>query len=198
MAAYVGIDPVKDIEWVVDARLSLKDFLEGRFDAYLFTPPAPQRLRKERIGHTILNTNVDRPWSQHFCCMVSATSDYVNRYPVATKRVIRAILKGADLCASDPSWSAAQLVERDFLPSYDYALQTLNDTSYGTWRDYDAEASMRFFALRMHETGMIKSTPQRIIADGTDWRFLERTEARVEDVTRSRWATPSIEKDAPP
>jgi NitT/TauT family transport system substrate-binding protein len=27
--------------------------------------------------------------------------------------------------------------------------------------------------LRLHEAGMIKSTPQKIIADGTDWRFLD-------------------------
>ena len=25
---------------------------------------------------------------------------------------------------------------------------------------------------RLHEAGMIKSTPQKIIAQGTDWRFL--------------------------
>lgn len=173
MAAYVGLDPVNDIEWVVEQESSVKGFLEGRFDAYLFTPPAPQRLRAKGIGRTILNTTLDRPWSQHFCCMISATSDYVNRYPVATKKVIRAILKGADLCASDPSWSAGQLVDRDFLPSFDYALQTLNDTRYGTWRDYDAEASLRFFALRMQETGMIKSSPQEVIAKGTEWRFLD-------------------------
>ena len=30
---------------------------------------------------------------------------------------------------------------------------------------------MRFYALRLHELGVIKSTPQRIIAQGTDWRF---------------------------
>ena len=55
---------------------------------------------------------------------------------------------------------------------YDYALQTLKDIRYDRWRDYDAEDSMRFYALRMQETGMIKSSPQQIIADGTDWRFL--------------------------
>ena len=104
--------------------------------------------------------------------MISATADYVNRYPVATKRVLRAIVKGADLCASDPSWSAGQLVDRGFVPSYEIALQTLKDTRYDVWREYDAEASMRFYALRMQETGMIKSSPQEIIANGTDWRFL--------------------------
>ena len=172
MAAYVGLDPVNDIEWVIWQGKPAEGFAEGKFDAFLFTPPATQQLRAKKIGHTILNTTLDRPWSQHFCCMVSATADYVNKYPVATKRVLRAIFKGADLCASDPTWSAGQLVDRGFVPSYEYALQTLNDTRYDTWRDYDPEASVRFYALRMQETGMIKSSPQQIIADGTDWRFL--------------------------
>jgi NitT/TauT family transport system substrate-binding protein len=57
--------------------------------------------------------------------------------------------------------------------SYDYALQTLKDTRYDVWRDYDPEASLLFYALRMHETGMLKSDPQAIVAKGTDWRFLE-------------------------
>ena len=29
------------------------------------------------------------------------------------------------------------------------------------------------YALRMRDVGLIKSTPQKIIADGTDWRFLD-------------------------
>jgi NitT/TauT family transport system substrate-binding protein len=173
MVAYVGLDPDKDIEWVIWKGKPAEGFVEGKFDAFLFTPPVVQQLRAKKIGHTILNTTLDQPWSQQFCCMISATSDYVNRYPVATKRVLRAIVKGAELCASDPSWSAGQLVDRGFLPSYEIALQMLNDTRYDVWRDYDAEASMRFYALRMYETGMIKSSPQQIIADGTDWRFLE-------------------------
>jgi NitT/TauT family transport system substrate-binding protein len=31
---------------------------------------------------------------------------------------------------------------------------------------------MRFYALRLHEVGMIKSSPSAILAEGTDWRFL--------------------------
>ena len=31
---------------------------------------------------------------------------------------------------------------------------------------------MRFYALRLHDLCAIKSTPQQIIANGTDWRFL--------------------------
>ena len=32
---------------------------------------------------------------------------------------------------------------------------------------------MRFYALRMHQVGIIKSPPHRILAEGTDWRFLK-------------------------
>ena len=174
MARYVGLDPVNDIEWVTlpNNKAIASGFAEGKLDAFLGQPPVVQNLRSANIGHTILNSTVDPPWSHQFCCMISATSNYVESYPVATKRALRAIVKGADLCASDPSWSAGQLVERGFLPNYELALQTLKDTRYDVWRDYDAEASIRFYALKMQETGMIQSSPQQILADGTDFRFL--------------------------
>jgi NitT/TauT family transport system substrate-binding protein len=57
------------------------------------------------------------------------------------------------------------------LARYDYALQTLRELPYGKWRQYDPEDALRFYALRMHDAGMIKSTPQKLIAQGTDWRF---------------------------
>jgi NitT/TauT family transport system substrate-binding protein len=173
MAAYVGLDPVNDIQWVLtEDNKPTELFIEGKIDAFLGTPPQPQQLRASKIGHTILNNAVDRPWSQYFCCMISARADYVNKYPVATKRVLRSIVKAADLCVSDPAMVARQMVDREFVPSYDFALQTLKDIRYDRWREYDAEDSLRFYALRMQELGMIKSTPQEIIAGGTDWRFL--------------------------
>jgi NitT/TauT family transport system substrate-binding protein len=165
MTAYVGLDPVNDIQWVIPEESTTADlFIAGKIDAFLAAPPTPQKVRAQNIGHTILNTSVDRPWSQYFCCMVAGSADYVNRNPVATKRVLRA----ADHCVSDPQRVARQVVDRGFLPSYDYALQTLNEIRYDRWRDYDPEDSLRFYALRMQETGMIKSSPQKIIADGTD------------------------------
>ena len=174
MAAYVGLDPANDIQWVLTEGVKPTElFVQGKIDAFLGTPPQPQELRANKIGHTILNNAVDRPWSQYFCCMISATTDYVTRYPVATKGVLRSILKAADLCVSDPQMVARQMVDQEFVPSYDYALQTLKDIRYDRWREFDPEDSMRFYALRMQETGMIKSGPQKIIADGTDWRFLD-------------------------
>ncbi len=147
-------------------------FAEGKIDAFLGFPPEPQDLRARHIGHVIVNSAVDRPWSQYFCCMLAGNRDYVRKHPVATKRVLRAILKAADLCVTDPQRVARQLVDGGFTDRYDYALQTFSELPYDKWREYDPEDTLRFYALRLHEAGMIKSSPQKIIADGTDWRFL--------------------------
>jgi NitT/TauT family transport system substrate-binding protein len=60
-------------------------------------PPDPQELRTKQIGHVIVNSNVDRPWSQYFCCMVTANREFVQKHPVATKRAVRAILKATNV-----------------------------------------------------------------------------------------------------
>jgi NitT/TauT family transport system substrate-binding protein len=173
MAAHVGLDPEKDFRWVVDPKVKpLDQFIEGKIDAFLAFPPEPQELRARQAGHVILDTTVDRPWSQYFCCMTAAHREYVLRHPIATKRALRALLGAADLCASDPPAVARRLVDGGVTRQYDYALRTVSDMHYDKWRDYDAEDTVRFYALRLHEAGMIKATPQKIIADGTDWRFL--------------------------
>jgi NitT/TauT family transport system substrate-binding protein len=173
MAAHVGLDPAKDIRWVTDPSVKpIEQFVEGKIDAFMGFPPQPQDLRARQIGHVIVNSTVDHPWSQYFCCMAAGNRDYVQKYPVATKRALRAILKATDLCATEPARVARQIVDRGFTPRYDYALQALNEVAYDKWREYDAEDTIRFYALRLRETGFIKSSPQKIIADGTDWRFL--------------------------
>jgi NitT/TauT family transport system substrate-binding protein len=172
-AAYVGLNPRRDITWVthpMDEAVQL--FAEGKVDAYMGSPPTAQALRAKKIGHVVLNTAVDRPWSQYFCCMIIAHRDFVHRHPVATKRAIRAILKGADLCALQPDRAAQILVDKDFTKDYGTALQAMQEVPYGRWREYDPEDTVRFYALRLYEIGMLKSTPQQIIAQGTDWRFL--------------------------
>jgi NitT/TauT family transport system substrate-binding protein len=172
MAAYVGLDPRKDIIWVSDpARPPVELFAEGKIDAFLSIPPFSLDLRARNIGHSFVSSVADRPWSQYFCCMLAANRNFVRNYPNATKRVLRAVLKAADLCATDPNRVARQLVDGGFADRYDYALQTLNEAPY-QWRDFDPEDSLRFYALRLHEAGLVKSSPQKIIADGTDWRFL--------------------------
>jgi NitT/TauT family transport system substrate-binding protein len=174
VAASVGLDPAKDIEWIGFGSSDPKDLLtEKKIDAFMTFPPWAQETRALRTGHVILNSAVDRPWSQYFCCMLIGNADFVRRNPIATKRVVRAILRATDICSAKPDWVAQRLVDRGFTPRYDYARQGLDDVSYRAWREYDAEDSIRFWALREREIGMIKSSPDKIIATGTDWRFLK-------------------------
>jgi NitT/TauT family transport system substrate-binding protein len=173
MASQVGLDPAKDIHWVSYPSIKpIELFVDGKIDAFLGFPPEPQDLRARHIGRVLLNTAVDHPWSQYFCCMLAGSRRYVRDHPVATKRFLRAILKTADLCATEPAHAARLLVDGGFTPRYDYALQTLKDNPYDRWREYDAEDTLRFYALRMRDVGFIRSSPQKIIAEGTDWRFL--------------------------
>jgi NitT/TauT family transport system substrate-binding protein len=53
----------------------------------------------------------------------------------------------------------------------------LTENPYGVWREYNAEDTIHFYALRLHELRLIKSSPQKIIANGTDWRFLDEINA---------------------
>jgi NitT/TauT family transport system substrate-binding protein len=147
-------------------------FMDSKIDAFLGLPPEPQELRARQIGRVLLDSAVDRPYSQYICCMLIGSREYVRNYPIATKRVLRAILKANDLCAAEPARVARRLVDGGFTDRYDYALQALSELPYDKWRDYDPEDSLRFYALRLHEAGMTRSSPQKIIAEGADWRFL--------------------------
>ena len=174
IAASVGLDPARDINWVAFGSGGPRQLLtDDKIDAFMTYPPWAQELRARGTGHVILNSSVDRPWSQYFCCMLLGNADFIRRNPIATKRVVRAMLRATDICAAKPDWVAQRLVDRGFTPRYDYARQGLDDVSYRSWREYDAEDTVRFYALRERELGMIKSSPDKIIATGTDWRFLK-------------------------
>ena len=173
IAAYVGLDPRKDIKWVVnEADVGLKLFVDGKVDAYIGFPPRPQELRARKVGHVIVNSAADRPWSQYFCCLLTSSREFVRTHPVATKRAMRAILKAADLCAAEPERAGRMLVDKGYSAQYDYVVQVLKELPYGKWRDYDPEDTIRFYALRLHEAGMIKMSPQKLIAQASDWRSL--------------------------
>jgi NitT/TauT family transport system substrate-binding protein len=100
-------------------------------------------------------------------------TEFAHKYPVATKRVLRAILKTADLCVSEPRRVAQVLVDQGYAARYDYALQALNEIRYDVWLDFDPKGTLRFYGLRMHEAGMVK------FGEHTDWRFLNEVKREL-------------------
>jgi NitT/TauT family transport system substrate-binding protein len=182
MVAHVGLDARKDIQWVPRPFVESTQLLaEGKIDAVLAFPPQPQELRARKIGRVVVNSMRDSPWSNYFCCMAYTSREFIRKHPVATKRALRAILKAADVCAREPERAARFLVEKGYTTSYNYALETMRDVVYGKWREYDPEDTLRFYALRLHEAGMVKATPQKILAQGTDWRFLNELKKELKE-----------------
>jgi NitT/TauT family transport system substrate-binding protein len=119
----------------------------------------PQELRAKKVGRVMVNSALDRPWSQYFCWVVGANRAFVRTHPVATKRAIRAILQATDVWAVAPERAAQRRVSRGFTPNVDDGLHTMREIPYGRWREDEVEDAVRFYALRRHEAGMVKSTP---------------------------------------
>lgn len=180
MLAYVGIDP-QQVTWITgkDMRNAMDLFAERQADAFVGYAQEPAELRQRKAGRVIVNTGQDRPWSQYFCCMVAANRQFLERNPVATKRALRAIFKAADVCASDPEGAARYLVAKQYETRYPIGLEVMSEVDYARWRDANPEDTLRFYALRLHEVGMIKSTPDKLIAQGTDWRFLNELKTEL-------------------
>lgn len=174
MAANVGLDPDRDISWVESPTGNFMALLEvGEIDAFLAFPPEPQELRARGVGRSILNITTDRPWSQYLCCLAVASRPFVEHHPIATKRFLRATLKAADLCETEPTTAARLLVTGGYLTDYDQALATLVELPFQAWRNYDSVDSLRFYAIRLHEAGLITMSPQSVLATGADWRFYD-------------------------
>jgi NitT/TauT family transport system substrate-binding protein len=118
--------------------------------------------------------------------MVVANRNFVNNYPIAAKRALRAFLKAGDICAAEPERVARYLVDRGFEQRYSVGLEVLKSLPYHRWRDSNPEDTLRFHGLRLHEVGMIKTNPQRLIAQGTDWRFLNELKKGAEGLGPKR------------
>jgi NitT/TauT family transport system substrate-binding protein len=176
IVAYVGLDPRTDIHYAwVNKDEAMRLFREGKIDAFITFPPWPHELIEQGLGHLLIDTNIDKPWSQYFCCMVSGEKSFIKNNPIATKRALRAILKANDIVARDPKLAARAVIEKKVWNESEYKplLRTLKDIPYGKWREYNPEDTIRFYALRMRDIGMIESNPQQFIDQHTDWRFIK-------------------------
>lgn len=172
--AYVGMDPRTDITWLPSGSMAENQrlFLEGKADAFLAFPPQPQEMRLRKFGKVIVNTTLDRPYSQYFCCMLAGHQDFVRRNPVAAKRALRAMLKATDICVENPEQAARYLVTKGYEPRYEIALDIVKSLPYDRWRTSDPADTLRFHALRLYDVGMIKTNPKKLVERAGDWRFL--------------------------
>ena len=131
---------------IYPAAESMQLLAEKKIDALIGVPPVPQELREKKIGHVIVNSRLDRPWSQ-YSGHIPAAHRKLSEHPMATKRALRAIVKAANFCAAEPERAARMVADKGY--RYDYSLQMMNEIQYTRWRDYDAEDTVRFYSLRL-------------------------------------------------
>jgi len=182
IVSYVGLNPDTDVKYLwVDKSEAMRLFKEGKIDVIISFPPGPQELMDKGIGRLLLDTNVDRPWSQYFCCMIAGRNEFIQKYPVATRRALRAILKANDIVAQDPELATQKLIEKKIRKESErkYVLQALKDIPYDKWRDYNPEETIRFFGLRLREVGMLETPPEEFIKQHTDWSFLDELKTEL-------------------
>jgi NitT/TauT family transport system substrate-binding protein len=107
--------------------------------------------------------------------MMAGRRDFVKKNPIATRRALRAILKANDIVANDPEHTLKVLMEKQIWKKAEtkYILQAIKEIPYGKWREYNPEETIRFYALRLRDVGLIKSPPEEFIEKYTDWSILE-------------------------
>ena len=172
----LGLDPNRDIHWVTSPLAEAQRLLaEGKIDAFLAFPPDAQELRAKKIGRVLLNSAARPPvvailllhgLSQSgFCPQESGGCKARAARDTQGKRNLRVKPR---IAQPRRIWTWASRL------TLDYVRQALREIPYGHWRDYNPEETVRFYALRLREAGMVKSSPQTLIAQGTDWRLLDQ------------------------
>ena len=84
---------------------------------------------------------------------------------------LRAILKAND-SAAEPGAARFPSGVTSTLRLSATALDALKQLPCSPLTRRQSGRPLRFYGVRLHELGMIKSTPQKLISQGTDWRFL--------------------------
>jgi NitT/TauT family transport system substrate-binding protein len=189
LLAYIGMDPATDVNFIEigpDVAALRDAFIDGRSAAFIAPAVFGPQLRRnpKNPGTVILDTTMDKPWSQYYCCQLVANRDWARRYPIATKRVTRAVCRAADLVTKDKVSAAHQFVASGFFSTTpaatdeDITNEVIRDLSYD-WRDFDPEETLRFFALRLADAKLVKLTPQEIIAQGSDFAYMRQLRSEL-------------------
>ncbi len=188
LLSHVGIAPgeVNFIEIGPDVNALRDAFVDGRSEAFIAPAASGPTLRRnpKNPGKVILDTTMDKPWSQYYCCQLVANRDWARRNPIATKRVTRAFLRAADLLTKDKLGVAHEYVARGFFSTTPAATdeqvvnEVIRDLSYD-WRDLDPEETLRFFGLRLADAKLVKSSSQQIITQGSDFAYMRQLKTEL-------------------
>src|SRR4051812_39878952 len=99
-----GMDPRKDVSWVVVAPEVMGLALEkGQIDAVADPEPLGSILAATENVRTIVDQAVDAPYRDEYCCATVVSGKFVRSDPSGAAKVTRALLKGAMWVDKNPT-----------------------------------------------------------------------------------------------
>lgn len=113
-----GIDPKKDVEWLVFPAGELGLALDkGEVDAVADSEPIGSMLVAQGKVRNIADQAVDMPYAEEYCCAVLANGKFLAKNPKAVAAATRALLKAAKWVEANPAAAAQLSVEKKYLAS---------------------------------------------------------------------------------
>lgn len=90
-------------------------------------------------------------------------------------------MKANDLVAKDPEMAAQLIIDMGIrnVSEQKHLAMAFGEIPYDKWRHYNPEDTIRFYALRLKELGLIEYAPNEIIAKNTDWRFIKELKGEL-------------------
>lgn len=151
-----GIDPSKDITWIVypagDLGLALD---KGDVDAVADSEPIGTLLTASGKVQTVADQAKDAPYKDEYCCEVIVNGKFLAANPKATAAATRALLKAAKWVQANPAAAARLSVEKKYLASNpELNTVAISHLSYIPSISL-AEVSVKSAAQEMKKAGML-------------------------------------------
>jgi NitT/TauT family transport system substrate-binding protein len=113
-----GMDPMKDVTWMVVAPEVMGLALEkGQVDAVADSEPLGSILAAQANVRTIADQAVDEPYRDEYCCATVVSGKFAASNPSGAAKVTRALLKGAMWVDENPTAAANLSVEKKYIAS---------------------------------------------------------------------------------
>ena len=113
-----GLDPQKDVTWVVVAPEVMGLALEkGQVDAVADSEPLGSILAAQANVRTIADQAIDEPYRDEYCCATVVSGKFAASNPAGAAKVTRALLKGAMWVDKNPTAAAKLAVEKKYVAS---------------------------------------------------------------------------------
>jgi len=111
-----GMDPQKDVEWVVVApEVSSLALDNKQVEAIADSEPIGSILEDMGKVRTVADQAVDEPYKDEYCCAVVVGGAFARRDPTSASKVTRALLKGALWVEKNPTEAARLSVEKNYI-----------------------------------------------------------------------------------